>query len=112
MQKLLLILAMLFLTIGCEKNNISKKIKERKEAKTGHTYKGNKEACIQAYDELWCPEGFKKGSLASGNSTLYFRDDNGSLVILDKTNKDEAKGKKIYKIDVETLKVKTKEERK
>jgi hypothetical protein len=73
------------LVVGCNSGSDKKSSNPpAKQQPVNAQYVGQHNGCVVYYDELFCNKKYKKGILSAGNEPLYIRDENGSMVILDK----------------------------
>jgi hypothetical protein len=67
-----------------------------KEQPINAQYAGQHNGCVIYYDELFCSKKYKNGVLNAGDEPLYIRDENGSMVILDKNHTRVGVDHKVY----------------
>jgi hypothetical protein len=91
------------LVIGCNSGSDKKSNNTpSKQQPTNAQYIGQHNGCVVYYDELFCNKKYKDGVLNASKETLYIRDENGSMVILDKNHTKVGSDYKIYeKVDLD-----------
>ena len=65
--------------VGCGKSD---KKHENKDGTVNVVFEGMNNGCVQAFDELFCPKRYSKGTLAAGEVEFY-KDSNGRVIHLD-----------------------------